>query len=268
MSQDALQENAIEELQRLGLREYEAKCFVALTKLPAGTAREVSEQIDVPRTRVYEAARALESKGLVEIQHATPQQFRAISVSEAVQRLDRQRRERIDSLEHALGRLEQRSDDQSVDKPEVWALTDTATIKTRVEQLIDDADEEALVLLGGQQQLWDGLTDQVTAAVERDLNVVVGAAREGLRQRLAASLPERAVHPAELNWLDSGEPPTGSVGKVVLVDGAALLASTVIRADDGTREHAVYSAGAHNGLVLVVNRLLGQELDRSPAEDG
>jgi len=45
MSQGSIQESAVEELRRLGLRAYEAKCFVALTKLPSGTTWDVSEQI-------------------------------------------------------------------------------------------------------------------------------------------------------------------------------------------------------------------------------
>ena len=50
-------------LQELGLREYEARCFVGLSRLPTGTAREISEVTEVPRTRVYEATRVLAAEG-------------------------------------------------------------------------------------------------------------------------------------------------------------------------------------------------------------
>ena len=66
---------AIELLQELGLKQYEAKSFVALSRLPSGTAKEMSEVSEVPRTRIYDAIRVLESKGLVEIQHSNPQRF-------------------------------------------------------------------------------------------------------------------------------------------------------------------------------------------------
>ncbi|WP_342764001.1 TrmB family transcriptional regulator [Halococcus hamelinensis] len=65
----ATEEEVIDLLQDLGLKEYEAKCFAALTRLSSGTAKEISDTAEVPRTRVYDAVRVLESSGLVEIQH-------------------------------------------------------------------------------------------------------------------------------------------------------------------------------------------------------
>ena len=43
-------------LERLGLSTYEAGVFVALEKLGRGTAREIAEATDVPRSQVYGAA--------------------------------------------------------------------------------------------------------------------------------------------------------------------------------------------------------------------
>ncbi|MFC7078815.1 TrmB family transcriptional regulator [Halorussus caseinilyticus] len=72
------QEQAAGLLQQLGLKEYEARCFVALTRKATATAKEISEIADVPRTRVYDAIRVLEAQGLVEIQHTNPRQYRAV----------------------------------------------------------------------------------------------------------------------------------------------------------------------------------------------
>lgn len=57
--------------------------FVALTRVPNVSAREVSEAADVPRTRVYDAIRVLEAEGLVGIQHSYPERFRAVSIDGA-----------------------------------------------------------------------------------------------------------------------------------------------------------------------------------------
>ncbi|MDY6819231.1 MAG: helix-turn-helix domain-containing protein, partial [Halobacteriales archaeon] len=56
MTRNSPNQTAVELLQQLGLKPYEAKSFVALTQLPSGTARSISEQVDVPRTRVYRDA--------------------------------------------------------------------------------------------------------------------------------------------------------------------------------------------------------------------
>jgi len=69
MTENETTREAISLLQDLGLQEYEARCFMALNQLPNGTAKEIHEISEVPRTRVYDAIRVLESQGLVEVQH-------------------------------------------------------------------------------------------------------------------------------------------------------------------------------------------------------
>jgi sugar-specific transcriptional regulator TrmB len=99
-------EEAIKILQQLGLKEYEARCFVGLTRLETGTAKTLSELTEVPRTRIYDAIRVLEAQGLVEIQHSSPQQFRAVSLEEATETLHDQYENRIERLQDALDTLD------------------------------------------------------------------------------------------------------------------------------------------------------------------
>ena len=87
MSTDNTLDEAVEVLQQLGLKEYEAKCFVGLSRLSTGTAKQLSEITDVPRTRIYDAVRVLEAQGLVVIQHSSPQRFRAVPLEEATETL-------------------------------------------------------------------------------------------------------------------------------------------------------------------------------------
>lgn len=44
----------MEAVGSLGLKQYEAECFVALTRLSHGTAKKLSGLTDVSRTRVYD----------------------------------------------------------------------------------------------------------------------------------------------------------------------------------------------------------------------
>lgn len=53
---------AVEVLQQLGLKEYEAKCFAGLSLLSSGTAKQVNDTTDVPRTRVYDAIRSARAR--------------------------------------------------------------------------------------------------------------------------------------------------------------------------------------------------------------
>ena len=104
MSTDNTLDEAVEVLQQLGLKEYEAKCFVGLSRLSTGTAKQLSEITDVPRTRVYDAVRVLEAQGLVEVQHSSPQKFRAVPLEEATETLRDQYEARVDRLTGALER--------------------------------------------------------------------------------------------------------------------------------------------------------------------
>jgi len=90
-------ERALELLQQLGLKEYESQAFVALSRPPAWTAKQISEISDVP-TRVYDAVRVLETKGLVEVQHTNPQQFRAVSIASSIETLRNEYDSRVESL--------------------------------------------------------------------------------------------------------------------------------------------------------------------------
>lgn len=102
MNGHSQRERATDLLQSLGLKEYEAKCFVALSRVDSGTAKDVSELSEVPRTRVYDAVRVLETKGLVETQHSNPQRFRAVSIEEATHTLRDEYEDRVTDLEDAL----------------------------------------------------------------------------------------------------------------------------------------------------------------------
>ena len=58
MSTDSIedpQSAAVEQLERFGLSTYAVRTFVAVARLGSGTARDVSQVSEVPRTRVYDA---------------------------------------------------------------------------------------------------------------------------------------------------------------------------------------------------------------------
>ncbi len=158
---------AIETLGALGLKQYEAACFTALTRLDHGTTREISELTDVPRTRVYDAIEELQQQGLVDVQHSNPQQFRAIPITEAAALLHQRFDERLTTLQTTLGGLES-VEEQSLDgSTNVWTTTGGDAITRRAVRFIDDASEEIVLIVDGEQVLSDPLFDQLQAAHER-----------------------------------------------------------------------------------------------------
>ena len=260
------QEQAVDLLQQLGLKEYEAKSFVALTRVPHGTAKDISELSEVPRTRVYDAARVLEAKGLVEVQHTNPQQFRAVSIEEAAETLRRGYESDIDTFVEALRGLEPATLD--VDREvthEVWALSGTTAIENRTEQLVGEAEEEVVIILGCDGVVTDGLLARLNAVHEAGVTVVVGTRNESIREKVQEALPEVKVFVSELQWLtgsvlDSSHGTT--ITRLLLVDKNTILVSSAseIGGFEDEREQAVFGRGFDNGIVVIARRLMATGL--------
>ena len=264
------QDKAVELLQQLGLKEYEAKSFVALSRLPKGTAKEISEISDVPRTRVYDAVRVLETKGLVEIQHSNPQQFRAVTIDEAARTLRREYENRTDTLREALEGIEQASTDETADVThEVWALTGSTAIANRAQDLVNEAEEEVVVVLGNAKVFTEELVNQLQTAQRRGISLIVGTISEDLRGAVEDELPEAEVFVSGLGWLE-GTAESGDdteISRLLMVDQSTILVSTSSATESGSRgtEQAVFGRGFDNGLVTIVRRLMATGL--GPAED-
>jgi Predicted transcriptional regulators len=254
-------------LQEFGLKEYEAKAFVALTRLPEGTAKQVSEISEVPRTRVYDAVRTLESEGLVEIQHSSPQQFRAVPVTEATNTLQQAYEERTESLRDALGSLGRANGETESDTThEVWSLSGTAGITSRTRELVESADRELVLVLGDPSLFTEPLVEGLQAASERGVTVLVGTTTDEVRARAQDELPTAEVFVSELDWLSGVSPDDDTeIGRLLLVDRSAILVSTFHPQATDRREQAVFGRGFDNGLVTVARRLMATGLP--PMED-
>jgi sugar-specific transcriptional regulator TrmB len=261
MTDTSYHDRAVTLLQELGLKEYESKAFVALTRLPQGTAKEISEISEVPRTRVYDAVRTLESKGLVEIQHSNPQQFRAVPVEEAADTLRQAYETRTDSLREALDSLDETDPGVGTNiTHEVWSLSGTTAITNRTRQLIDEAERELVLVIGDESLVTEELIEQLRAAKQRGATIIVGTVAEGARARVQDELPDAEVFVSGLEWLSGVRPGDDTeINRLLLVDRSAILVSTVHEAAEAT-EHAVFGRGFDNGLVTVARRLMATGL--------
>lgn len=266
MSTDDALEEAIDVLQQLGLREYEARCFVGLSRLPSGTAKQISEVTDVPRTRVYDATRVLAAQGLVEVQHSSPQQFRAVPLEEATAILRDQYEDRVDRLTDSLQAVERVESDTEEPIQQVWALTGTEAIATRTQRLLADGEEEIVFVVGDDALLTDELIKRLQSLPD-EVELLVGAVSTTLRDRVRREVPGATAYVSGLGWLEDDAATTGpSVGRLLLVDRSTILVSSIT--PDTGEEHAIYGGGFGNGLVVIARRLMAQGLvNRIEASD-
>ncbi|GAA5432490.1 TrmB family transcriptional regulator [Haloarcula japonica] len=258
MTSDATHEEAVSLLQELGLKEYEAKCFVGLSRMSSGTAKGLSEVTEVPRTRVYDAVRILEAKGLVEVQHSSPQQFRAVPLSEATETLRDQYEERVERLQSALremGRIE--SDDDEAELQEVWSLSGSDAIENRAAAISEDATDEVVLVIGSEAILTDPLIAQLNS-LDANTDLIVGTGSASIRDRVEQEIPRATAFLSALDWLHSEMTPEedAAVGRLLLVDRSTMLVSSI---DPQTGdEQAIFATGLRNGLIVIARRLLSQ----------
>jgi sugar-specific transcriptional regulator TrmB len=264
-------DQAVELLQQLGLKEYEAKCLVALSRLPKATAKEISETSEVPRTRVYDAIRVLESKGLVEIQHSNPQQFRAVSIAETGETLRQEYESRTETLVEALEDIEpaQSTTDEEITH-EVWSLTGETAIRNRTGQLIDAAGEEVILIIGREEVVTDQLLENLQTAQETGIRVLIGTSDEALRERIQEEIPDSSVFVSGLEWLNNSpiqEADDTVISRLLLMDQNTILVSSAHETSVGgiDTEKAVFGRGFDNGIVVIARRLMATGL--APVDD-
>lgn len=259
MSTDDTSTEAIEVLQHLGLKEYEAKCFVGLSRVESGTAKRLSEITDVPRTRIYDAIRVLEAQGLVEIQHSSPQQFRAVPIEEATETLRDQYEDRVERLQQALDRTEPVESNEDDQLQEVWSMSGTDAIANRANQLVSNATEEVVLVLGDDSLLTDELIDSLND-LDPGVDLIIGAVTESLESRVHRAVPNATTFVSGLEWLrnDRNVSENLAIGRLLLVDRSSILVSTIV--PDTHEEQAIFGGGFRNGLVAISRRLLAQGL--------
>ncbi|MDY9925275.1 TrmB family transcriptional regulator [Methanosarcina sp.] len=77
----------INNLQKLGFTENEAKVYATLVCTKTATAREIYETSGVPRPKVYKVLRGMEEKGYVRITEGEPIHFSCIRPEELISRI-------------------------------------------------------------------------------------------------------------------------------------------------------------------------------------
>ncbi|WP_049892800.1 TrmB family transcriptional regulator [Natronococcus jeotgali] len=252
-------EQAIELLQQLGLKEYEARCFVGLSRLNTGTAKQLSELTEVPRTRVYDAVRVLESQGLVEIQHSNPQQFRAVPLDEATETLRDQYEDRVERLHDALDTVDIVEEDDESPVQQVWSMVGRTAIENRTNDLIENASEEVVLVVGDELLLTDDLVTTLNG-IGNGVELVIGALTPSLEDQIQTAVPSATTFISGLEWIhgkDTAENDT-AIGRLVLIDRSVFLVSSIM--PESKEEQAIFGEGFGNGLVVIARRLMAQGL--------
>jgi sugar-specific transcriptional regulator TrmB len=247
--------DATDALEDLGLTRYEAQVFVGLQKLGIGSASDVADVVDVPRSQVYGAAEKLERRGLIDVQQSDPIQYRPVDLEEARRHL-RNRYERRE--ERAFEYLDTVRSEYTPDEhqEDIWTVTGRESIESRVRHLLDGADRSILYGVGA-----DLLEDTTATSLEdrasQGVSVTVVSADEEVVDRF-----DRVGKIQSKRFPNDTDGARRQAGRVLVVDGETILLSIAggSPASQRNAETAIWSTGT--GFAAVIIRLLDTWMEK------
>jgi sugar-specific transcriptional regulator TrmB len=212
-------DDAVDGLKRLGLTTYEARVFLGLQKLGRGTASEVSDIADVPRSQVYGAAEGLEDRGLIETQQSTPTVYRPVSLEQArrqvLDRLAETGAETFDYLDTVQASQQSQEHTESI-----WMIHGRDSVTARTLTLAEQADERLLYAVDDASLVTEEVVAAFEAAADRGVRVVLTSANRTVldRAKEADGLTAFRV------LLD--RVPDVNTARLLVADGQTILLST------------------------------------------
>ncbi|RKD93628.1 TrmB family transcriptional regulator [Halopiger aswanensis] len=251
-------EEAVGALEELGLTEYEARCFVALTRISKGTAREVSQVADVPRSRVYDTVERLDRKGLVEVQQTDPREYRAVPVDTACRRIREDYDSRINAAENALQQVEEPN---APDDEGMWSITQKEHVTDRVVTFLEEAEDTIHYLVAATSVVDRQIREALRSAAERGVTVYVEVPSEGVQAEYADEVPDAEIVVAP-DLASTNDVYDEWPGQLLLVDQQAIVAAGVKDGDlpDVVQEMAVWTYGRDHGFAVWIRELLDNRI--------
>ncbi|QCC47582.1 TrmB family transcriptional regulator [Halobellus limi] len=239
---DVSEHDAVAALERLGLSNYAARVFVALQRLGVGTARQIHEDTEVPRSQVYGAAEELTDLGLVELQQSTPKRYRPVDLDTARRQLAEALKSEADRAFSFL-RAQRSARSERETRDDVWTTRGREPINGRVTELARQATDTVLFAAPDPAFVPDDLIAVLEARVDDGVSVRVVSESPAVRETFSD------VAGVEVDAAMDSQP-MEYTGRVLLVDDRAVLLSAV-SPTEAAEETAIWSADTAMADILV-----------------
>jgi sugar-specific transcriptional regulator TrmB len=138
------QKQLTEALTKLGLSQYQAKVYAALTSLgPSGVA-DIQKASAVPRTKIYEVLDQLLGIGVVEFQSGRPIFYNALPPNIVVDRMRNSYIAAADDATRLIAEMQQTSKNTNEDF--IWAVRGMFAIRRKLALTITSAKERVIIV--------------------------------------------------------------------------------------------------------------------------
>lgn len=255
-------QNVITALEKLGLTEYESRCFVALVRLPHGTAKEIGKVADIPRSRVYETMERLQKRGLAELQQTEPRTYQSVSVDTALRMLRAEYDSYLETIEQSLHELEP-TYMKAIQG--VWAINNHDQVTGRIVDLIGRATEEIVMIILDDDLLDNATIEALREVNDRTVSIYIGTTADSIRDQVRDAEINAELFSTDLiEWFTamSGSP---RIGRLAMVDRDPVLVSALHEETlpGVPNETAAWSDGIDHGFATFTERVFTYDLNEN-----
>ncbi|MDT2813988.1 helix-turn-helix domain-containing protein [Vagococcus carniphilus] len=134
----------IQIMKKYDFSEMETLVYTTLLEKGVMTGYEVSKQSGVARSKVYNVLEKLIKKNLVVVNKSEPKLYNAISSDEFLERLEKNVKNDLNTLESQLGKIKEQEEEELL-----WKLENYESVSNKMEHLIDNAKTSLLI------QIWE-----------------------------------------------------------------------------------------------------------------
>ncbi len=139
------QEN-INVLKELGLTTYEAKAYITLSSLIQATADEISDKSQIPRSKIYDVLKKLDSKDYIKIENGRPLIYHVKPPINVLKSKKEEIIKKIDSTSEYLNKLYEQK--ISEDEVPIWRISGSENIIEKELELIRRAKKSINIRMG------------------------------------------------------------------------------------------------------------------------
>ncbi|ABK15449.1 MULTISPECIES: TrmB family transcriptional regulator [Methanothrix] len=172
------EKNAIKALRDLGLTEYEARVYTALTRLKAGIASEIHQISGIPRPAVYGALKRLVMRGIVEVQPSKPMRYRVTDPAAALERLKSSFMTDAEVALHALEEVYSAEGDRREEEMGIWVHQGAGRVYEKVMEVLSGAERDILIInpsllenLRGLYNIFSHVNNAIRSALDRGVSI-------------------------------------------------------------------------------------------------
>ncbi len=146
-SEAAISQDARKVLRELGLTDYETRAYLALLERGVLTASQVSENADVPYSKVYETLTSLERKGWIETEKGRPSHYYPKTPLDALATAKMQLEEKVKTWEKTItSELQPFYEKREIrEKPDIWILRGEISIMAKLKEILEKTKSELMV---------------------------------------------------------------------------------------------------------------------------